>query len=335
MSKYTTEVRFICETMAGLTQSQGYRSVNDILNKAAPLVFDFDFPIFDESYRSVLEKKILKHFYTREIGLETVGLWKLKLDTKMNEIMPFYNQLYKSELLEFNPLYDVDLTTTHTGTRNETENLAGTDTKTRTESGNKNSTGTGSENVSDSGSTDMQATESRGIDTTGESGTDGTTNSTNAVDNTSNMAHMDLYSDTPQGGVDGLVTNKYLTNARKVDDTNTEKGSSTVTGSTGSTEHHSENSLEDVSKDSTTTTKNTTTKNSGNSSNETYDENASENGSYGHDKKVDTIDDYLEKVSGKTQGASYSKMLMEFRQTFLNIDMLVIGELEELFMQLW
>ena len=31
--------------------------------------------------------------------------------------MPYYNQLYKSELLKFNPLYDVDITTMHN--RNE------------------------------------------------------------------------------------------------------------------------------------------------------------------------------------------------------------------------
>ena len=113
MSKYTTEVRYICETAAGLTNSEGYNSVEDIIYKALPSVFNFTFPIFDESYRSVIETKILKHFYTREIGFETVGLWKLKLNTKLNEIMPYYNKLYKSELLEFNPLYDVDLTRKH------------------------------------------------------------------------------------------------------------------------------------------------------------------------------------------------------------------------------
>lgn len=110
MSKYTTEVRFICETEYGLTKSVGYKSVNEILTTVAPKIFDFDFPIFDEEYRLTLETKILKHFYTREIGAETYGLWKLWLDRKLNEIMPYYNKLYKSELLEFNPLYTHNLT---------------------------------------------------------------------------------------------------------------------------------------------------------------------------------------------------------------------------------
>ena len=107
MSKYTTQVRFICENYAGLTESVGYGKVDEIIASARKKVFDFPYPIFDETYRNVLETKILKHFYTREIGAETVGLWKLWLNTKMNEIMPYYNKLYKSELLDFNPLYDV------------------------------------------------------------------------------------------------------------------------------------------------------------------------------------------------------------------------------------
>ena len=126
MSKYTTEVRFVCETYAGFDTSQGYGKVIEIINDSWEKVFDFDFPIFDESYRSVLCKKILMHYYTREIGLETVGLWKLKLMAKLNDIMPYYNQLYKSALIEFNPMYDVDYTKEHegqdTGNGNDSEN---------------------------------------------------------------------------------------------------------------------------------------------------------------------------------------------------------------------
>ena len=34
MSKYTTEVRFICETLAGLTESEGFDSIDDIIEKS-------------------------------------------------------------------------------------------------------------------------------------------------------------------------------------------------------------------------------------------------------------------------------------------------------------
>ena len=72
MSKYTTEVRFICEHYAGLDESEGYANVEEIIERARPKVFDFDYPIFDSSYKPILETKILKHYYTREIGFETV-----------------------------------------------------------------------------------------------------------------------------------------------------------------------------------------------------------------------------------------------------------------------
>lgn len=121
MSKYTTEVRFICETMAGLDDSKGFNDIDSILTIACPKVFNFDFPIFDESYRLPLEKLILRHYYTREICEESVGLWKLRLQNRLCEIMPYFNKMYESTLLEFNPLDDVNLTKTHTNTVKDTD----------------------------------------------------------------------------------------------------------------------------------------------------------------------------------------------------------------------
>ena len=57
MSKYTTEVRFICETYAGLSESSGYSNVDDILTKAAPKVFDFDFQFLITIIGLVLKRK--------------------------------------------------------------------------------------------------------------------------------------------------------------------------------------------------------------------------------------------------------------------------------------
>ena len=181
MSKYTTEVRFICEQYSGLNESVGLSGVDSVIESARGKIFDFAYPIFDETYRGVLETKILKHFYTREIGAETVGLWKLWLNRKMNEIMPYYNKLDKSELLEFNPLYDVDITREHSGSK----------------------TGSVSGEV------------------------ENTTNSTNSG------SRLDTYSDTPQGAVENLENNTYLTNASKVIDSGENQTSgSTVTEST-------------------------------------------------------------------------------------------------------
>ena len=142
MSKYTTELRFICENYAHLNKSEGYNSVKNILDNSWDKVFDFDFPIFDENYREPLCKKILRHFYTKEICEETVGLWKLRLEDRMNEIMPYYNQLYDSELISIEPLVNYRVRTNgnktktgsdgvaETGQTSETDTLHGTSVRT-------------------------------------------------------------------------------------------------------------------------------------------------------------------------------------------------------------
>lgn len=130
MSKYTTELRFICEKLAGLEESEGYDSVKDIIANSRAKLFDFEYPIFDEAYRPVLETKIIKHYYTREICAETVGRWKLFLEERMNEIMPYYNDLYNSALITYDPLTDVNYT--RQGEKSGQKITDGTDTMTGT-----------------------------------------------------------------------------------------------------------------------------------------------------------------------------------------------------------
>lgn len=60
--------------------------------------FDFkmvSYPIFDENYRNTLNQNILYHYYENEIGFETASLFRFYLNQKLNEIMPYYNELYK------------------------------------------------------------------------------------------------------------------------------------------------------------------------------------------------------------------------------------------------
>ena len=48
-----------------------------------------------------------------------------------------------------------------------------------------------------------------------------------------------------------------------------------------------------------------------------------------------TTEDYLETIVGKQGTESFSSLLNEFRETFLNIDMMVIDEFKDLFFGLW
>lgn len=262
MSKYTTELRYICEVAANMPFS-GFDKIEEVITAAAPKVFNFPWPIFDENYRLVLEKNILRHFYTREICEETVGLWKLRLSARLNDIMHYYNQLYESELLEFNPLYDVDVT------RDHHRDIEGSEVTAET-----------------SESTDS---------------TLGTTSSTQdaAQETATEALHWNKYSDTPQGAVTGIDSDTYLTNATKdtADDTTTTESS--VDSATQAQEDRTSEAARDISKD------------------------------------ITNAEDYIEHVRGKQGGQSYAAMLKEFRETFLDIDSMIIKDLEPLFFGLW
>lgn len=255
MSKYTTEVRFICENKAGLNESAGANHVDEVLVKSWDKIFTSEVAIFDEGYRETICKKILKHYYLREICCETVGIWLLWLNTKFEEIMPYYNQLYESAKLKFEPFYDTDYKRT-------------------------------------SGRT-VGVTESGSEDSSSNSNTKGTNVSTTSINESGKS--VDKYADTPQGALTNVENGSYLTNARIVDDSG--ESSTNVSGN-----------------DSVTVTGTGKSSTSG---------------------KKDTKDDFTESVSGKVGGASYSKLLAEYRETFLNIDMMVIDEFKSLFFTLW
>lgn len=128
LSKYTTEVRYICETKSGLSESTGFSNVDEVLENSWNQIFTTKCEFFEESYRPILCKKILKHYYTREIGAETVGLWSLWMNTKLEEIMPYYNNIYKTTLLEFSPIEDVNYTRTYVRTNDDKSEGSGSDT---------------------------------------------------------------------------------------------------------------------------------------------------------------------------------------------------------------
>lgn len=231
MSKYTTELRWIIENGYDLQLNE--------------------YPIFDENYRQKLNQKIINHYYFREIGFETVGLFRFYLKQTMNEIMPYYNQLYESALLEIDPLNTINFTETLTRTK------IGNDTKNFNE------------------------------DTTVNSNGDSNSNSTK------NTNFKDVESDTPQGmlSIGNIEGDLYASYARisKNEDT------------TNSTAHQ-----------------------------ETTDTQKRKN-----DEKINREDNENYTRTEKGNRESQSELLMKYRKTFLNIDMQVINELNDLFMGLY
>lgn len=76
--------------------------------------------------RAELNNKILNHYRFREIGEETFGRWLFELNTALNEIMPYYNQLFYSADQDFNPIYNVDYKKSILGSQNASSNTTST-----------------------------------------------------------------------------------------------------------------------------------------------------------------------------------------------------------------
>ena len=110
--------------------------------------------------RDELNQKILNHYRYMEIGQETFGRWLFELNTALNEIMPYYNQLFYSADQDFNPIYNVDYKKTIMGTQNATSNTTGTssDSTTNTDYSKavNSKTPQDSLNISDTGIDDVE-----------------------------------------------------------------------------------------------------------------------------------------------------------------------------------
>lgn len=273
MSDYTTQIRYICESKAGYTGSTEIPDPEVVVSEARSSIFNFDYDLFDENHKEELETKILLHYYTREIGLETYALWHLKLKTKLREILPYYNQLYYTASLEYDPTHDVNYTKEHHGT----ENNYSTSDRNRI----------------------MKDDTSRNEFTTGNTRTKETTLSHEENEN------WNLYSDTPQGSIQNIKENNqaYLTNATK--DTNETDSNGQRNGMLANDEVVDGNVNKNVSE----------------KNNDIYNE--------------DNANEWTEKMVGKVGTYSVAKLIKDYREAIMNIDLMIINDLEELFMMVW
>ena len=62
--------------------------------------------------KNKLAKKIVDHYYMREIGFETPGLFANRVKARMQEIMEDYLPVIYSNSIQFDPLVNVDFTET-------------------------------------------------------------------------------------------------------------------------------------------------------------------------------------------------------------------------------
>lgn len=94
MAKYTMELRQVIQLYN--------EEFNDIMET---------YPLFNEAYRSELNKNIINNLFLREIGYETPEIFLMKLRNWFDLSMPYYNQLYKAneEVLKLTPTQRVKI----------------------------------------------------------------------------------------------------------------------------------------------------------------------------------------------------------------------------------
>ena len=200
MSRYTLRLSDVCEilynekdhylnvpyediVLPDLPNPFNEPDIDTILEKVRPKIFDFTYPLPNnsEEKKKELEIKILKHYYTREIGFDSWGRFKLALNEKLNLIMPYFNDLYKSiELQGDNPLSNNEIkevkkttnTSNSSGTNSVTNNsnaksifedtptskLGNTDYATNITSNNVDTTSNGTSTGEASGNENMERT---------------------------------------------------------------------------------------------------------------------------------------------------------------------------------
>lgn len=233
-------------------------------------IWDFDYPSFYKGEdKTKFEQKVIDHYRFRQIGQETVGRWLHQFKTRVREIMPYYIQLYESEILMKN-----------VGDPFESYNL--TETLERSVKGTDKQTSTGS--ATSSGSHTEDNTKS----------VDGTV----TTDESTEVNNTKKFSNTPQGSIDNL--DNYLTEATV--DKGSTKNDGTVT--TDNTETETSNVTDNG--ESTTT---------GNSEGE----------------KTET-EEYTLTRKGNIGVQPYGQEIKYYRDSFLNIDLMVIRELNDLFL---
>lgn len=150
MSNYTITIQEYVISQALLTYTG-----NSPMNYAASLSLDdihtygvelfpktFPFYVSAPATRIDFMHQFIDHFYFSEIGSETIAQFKWRLRDYLNIQMPYYTQLYNSQVKDLNELYD---TTDYTRVRTET----GKDNRTTSKSGS----GTDNTNTTRSGST--------------------------------------------------------------------------------------------------------------------------------------------------------------------------------------
>ena len=263
--------------------------------------FSYDFYCDDLEVKKKFEEKFINHYWLHEIGCETPARWNQMLKSRLNLIMPYYRQLYQTELesQNINFLLNKDLRETFIREIDTENQLSGTNTT------NQNSSGTNS--FSQTGSTNSTNSMS-------QSATSSSTNSTEQNGTTTNTHKESAIND---GVAMATLSEGYLTG------TSSDSGTST-NDSTSSSTSENESTASSSSTDDNET--------SGTSNSTDSVETTGTSSQTGNEKMVEKTDLLSQGNIGVTSSA---ELLQKWRDVLINIDEMIIKDCHGLFMQVY
>ena len=119
MATFTTRLG---DFIASFTDYRKFNATTDEkIETGMPYLFSFNYPFYSDNEQEKIEfeRDFIRHFYMHEIGFETMGLFKMRLQDKLTMIMPRYKDIYLSrQLIGNNVLESVNLRDTERETSN-------------------------------------------------------------------------------------------------------------------------------------------------------------------------------------------------------------------------
>lgn len=248
MARYTLNLSEICEQVSGLKfndlTGMAFDRIDTIADAAIPNLFSSRYTLLDNGDDlNDLQRMILEHYWEYEVCAYTPADFILRLNRKLNEIAPLYNQRYESTKLEFPVFEDIDyaedgtdahenhgttegtsntkhsdkdiLTSAHTGTIDVDSQEGGTTKTDTTLDGEQKHSGTVGVQNNEGGTTKVVTDHSevdKGHDvTTAQRHQDNTDNESMETRKTD----WDYKNDTPQGSISGITEQDYLSSYSK------------------------------------------------------------------------------------------------------------------------
>jgi hypothetical protein len=274
MASYTMELRDVLKTLLVFANVDvSNMTTKDLIEQGRKKLFNFEYEIFDPNYKAVWETNFIRNFFLREIGFETEDLFQFQLESWLRVNMPFFNKLFESELLDYDPLINSKMSTSS----NKNKDIDST--------------------VNSSTNSDTTKTNKQTMDGTENQTANGTQNN--------NDFNRHLESETPDSRLaittaDGSGVIEYASMIEE----DTSKRNNTTTNDVDTT---TSTSIDGSNTDKTTASGNTT-------------------------NNITDVETYVSTRTGKVGEVTYSKMLMEYRQSLIRIENKMFDEMQKLFM---